>query len=166
MAIAIISVDPGKMTGVAEWIAPGNDPKEGTFESFEYTVEQFFDYIKTRIGELDSLGYQVHLVCESFLITVQTAKNTQATWSLELIGVLKFLAHLFGLPGVTMQTPSTGKTFGTNGKLKYLGWMRTGTIDGVKYVGHANDAARHLATYGATRGLIFTTQQLIDMADV
>lgn len=163
--LAIIAVDPGKRTGVAQWLerAATEDRK---FQSFEFDVNEFFDYIHDTVHSLVSQGYDVRLVSESFLITIHTAKNTQAGWSLELIGVLKFLAHRYDLEDVKLQAPAVGKTFGTNSKLKYLDWWRSGTIDGVRFVGHANDAARHLATYAAQRSLIFTKEQLIAMADV
>lgn len=157
--LAIIAVDPGKRSGVAIWL------EDEGFSSYELEPKDFFDFIHQRVHEL-ALSYDLRLVAESFIITVNTAKNTQSGWSLENIGVLKFLAHRYHLADVKLQAPAVGKTFGTNGKLKYLGWYRSGTIDGVRYAGHANDAARHLATYAAQRGLVFTKHQLAAMADV
>lgn len=160
---AIIAVDPGKRTGVAEWLDGQTEP----FHSWELEVNDFFAFIEDRIIALQIAGYDdIRLVSESFIITINTAKNTQSGWSLELIGVMKFLAFKYKLQDMKLQAPSIGKTFGTNGKLKYLGWYKSGMVDGVRYVGHANDAARHLATYAAQRGLIFTQAQLIEMADV
>lgn len=161
--LAIIAVDPGKRTGVATYIE-NLSKSEYSVEVYEFDVDEFYDFIHSRIHTLCTDGYEVRLVAESFIITIHTAKNTQATWSLELIGVMKFLAHRYGLENVNMQAPAIGKTFGTNDKLKYLGWWRSGTIDGVRFVGHGNDAARHLATFAAQRRLIFTKDQLIDMA--
>uniref|UniRef100_A0AAU6R657 RuvC-like resolvase n=1 Tax=Micrococcus phage Kurnik TaxID=3092208 RepID=A0AAU6R657_9CAUD len=157
MTTAIIAVDPGKNSGVAE-VYKG--PDGWVFDSWELGVDQFFAFIEQRIVDLIGAGYEVRLVAESFLITIHTAKNTQAGWSLEMIGVLKFLAYKYGLGAVTMQAPNIGKTFGTNGKLKYLGWFKSGTA------GHANDAARHLATFAAQRSLVFTKDQLIGMAQL
>jgi len=153
--IAIIAVDPGKRTGVAVW------RQDLGIDMFEFEVGEFFDFIHTWVHNLHAQGYDIRIVYEAFIITVNTAKNTQASWSLELIGVLKFLAHRYQLP-TTKQAPAVGKTFGTDGKLRYLGWFRKGK----GWSGHANDAARHLATYAAQRGLIFTKDQLIEMADV
>lgn len=158
--LAIIAVDPGKRTGVAEYGATTE------VAIYEFEVNDFYDYIHTRVHELHAAGYDIRLVAESFIITIHTAKNTQAGWSLELIGVLKFLAHRYGLEDVKLQAPAIGKTFGTNAKLRYLGWWKSGNIDGVRYVGHGNDAARHLATYAAQRGLIFSKDQLIAMAEL
>lgn len=160
--LTIIAVDPGKITGVAIWLQGAVEP----FQSMELGVDAFFDFIHTFVHEQVSAGKDVRIVAESFIITINTAKNTQSGWSLEHIGVLKFLAHRYKLRPVTLQAPNVGKTFGTNGKLKLLGWQRKGTIDGVRYAGHADDAARHLMTFAASRGLIFTEEQLISMADV
>ncbi len=46
---------------------------------------------------------------------------------------------------LTLQTPATGKGFGTDAKLKHLGWYNP------TQGGHSNDAARHLLTYLAVR---------------
>lgn len=161
-SITIIAVDPGKRTGVAVW-------RNETFSSFEFEVAEFFDFIHSFIHDVYETTEDpndIHIVAESFIITMNTAKNTQSTWSLELIGVLKFLAHRYHLRGVTLQAPNIGKTFGTNGKLELLDWKKPNNVDGVMYAGHANDAARHLMTYAAQRGLIFTEAELISMADV
>lgn len=133
---------------------------------YELQPEEFFDFIHKTVHELASAKYDLRLVCESFIITVHTAKNSQATWSIEMIGVLKFLAHRYKLEPVKLQAPAVGKTFGTNAKLRYLGWWRSGMIEGKRYAGHGNDAARHLATYAAQRGLIFSREELVALADV
>ena len=155
--LLIIGSDPGKMTGVATW--DERKPDADRFDSFELGVTEYFDWLHTTIHEAHSAGMEIRLVCESFIITVHTAKNTQAAWSLELIGVLKFLAHRYGLAEVKMQSPSVGKTFGTDAKLRHVGWWRSKS-------GHANDAARHLMTYAATNRLIFNTESLMELAQV
>jgi hypothetical protein len=162
--MAIIAVDPGKRTGVAEWVQKTPNHARVEFASYEFDTADFYDYIHDRIHALVGLGYEIRFVVESFIITMHTAKNTQAPWSLELIGVCRFLAHRYHVSHFTMQAPNIGKTFGTNGKLKYLEWYRTGVIGGMRYAGHANDASRHLATYAAQRGLIFSQDQLVEMA--
>lgn len=155
MALLIIASDPGKTTGVATW----TDRDPSAFDSFELGVEEYFDWLHNTVHEAVSRGDEVRLVCESFLITVMTAKNTQAGWSLELIGVNKFIAHRYSLPPVKLQSPSVGKTFGTDSKLRHVGWLRKGKS-------HANDAARHLMTYAATNRLVFGTDVLIELAQV
>jgi len=145
----VIAVDPGKTSGVATW-----DGEK--FDSMELDVSSFFDDVHTMIHQAVGRGDTVRLVSESFIITVHTAKNTQATWSLELIGVLKFFAHAYKLEPLVLQQPSTGKAFGTDAKLRHMGWYRKG-------MGHANDAARHLLTFMATRKMI-PTETLVELA--
>lgn len=156
----IVAQDPGKKTGIATWT--DNEAIHGFaplgFNSFEVDVEGYENYMAALTG-LSSLypDEEVHFVSESFIITMQTAKNTQAGWSLEWIGVMKFIAKIWFKRDVTLQAPNIGKTFGTDNKLKHLGWYTRGK-------GHANDAARHLATYAARRGLIFDTNTLKELA--
>lgn len=156
----IIAQDPGKKTGIATWtdekdidgIAP-----EG-FSSFEVDVDGYIQFMAALTGLAASRpDIDVHFVSESFIITMQTAKNTQAGWSLEWIGVMKFIASVWFKKEITLQAPNIGKTFGTDNKLKHLGWWNRGQ-------GHANDASRHLATYAARRGLIFDTEMLKELA--
>lgn len=149
----LIAQDPGKMTGIATW-----DTRTETFESFEFTVPEYFDWIHNTVHAANAEGEKIILISESFIITVQTAKNTAAYWSLELIGVMKFLAHRYGLDMVTLQTPAVAKRFMNDQKLKHVGWFKKGTA------GHANDAARHLGTYAAQRKLIFDTNTLMELA--
>lgn len=79
-------------------------------------------------------------VCENFLITPQTGKNSTADWSLKKIGVLEFLGEMFSI-SVTLQTPAAAKSFVDNKRLRALGlWHKGGA-------GHANDALRHGVLY-------------------
>lgn len=155
----IIASDPGLTTGVAEYDSSSAAP----LNTFQLGVEEYFDYLANRVRDeaqrclIDGVDLDVRLVVESFIITVNTAKNTQAGWSLELIGVNKFIAHRFGLKPPTLQSPSVAKTFAPDGKLKHVGWYRPGK-------GHANDAARHLMTYAAQRKLIFDVETLKELA--
>lgn len=151
----IFSQDPGKKTGMAVYADEAGPGWEAGFSARELTIEEYFEWTRHIIavaGQED-----IHFVSESFIITSQTAKNTQAGWSLELIGVMKYIAHLWFSAPVKMQAPNIGKTFGTDSKLKTVGWYTPGK-------GHANDAARHLMTYAAQRGLIFDTEKLKELA--
>lgn len=160
----IVSQDPGKKTGIATWsdeditMALGGEvfiPKG--FHSFEATVDEYFLFMAKISNYVYGAVEDTRFVSESFIITVQTAKNTQAGWSLELIGVMKYIAKLWFKQDVTLQAPNIGKTFGTDTKLRHMGWYTKGA-------GHANDAARHLMTYAAQRGLIFDTETLKGLA--
>lgn len=150
----IIGIDPGKKTGVGIWDNIGGTD---SFESYEMDVEEFWGWFIPFVHEHRAAGRDVRLVCESFIITIHTAKNTQATWSLELIGLVKYVGFAYGCE-VTLQSPSVGKSFGTDGKLRLMGWWKKGAA------GHANDAARHLVTYMANRKFI-PVEKLIELAE-
>jgi ABC-type transport system involved in Fe-S cluster assembly fused permease/ATPase subunit len=152
--VIIIAVDPGKMTGVATW-----DSKTGVFHAEEYSVESFFEWVHTYVHQsvMEHGAENVQIVCESFIITPSTGKNSQAPWSLELIGVCRFLTYRYGMRPMKLQSPAVAKTFATDQKLRAVEWH-------TKARGHANDAARHLMTYCATNGLAFDTDTLKRLA--
>lgn len=156
----IIAIDPGKTTGVATWCndvgAYGHIIPKG-FASWQAQVDEFHDFLAklTMLANTEDVLF----VSESFIITINTAKNTQAPWSLELIGAFKFLAHTWFRRKVTMQAPNIGKTFGTDAKLRHVGWY-------TRSAPHANDAARHLMTFAASRGLVFDVETLKELANV
>jgi hypothetical protein len=103
-------------------------------------------------------GANLILVSESFRITMQTAKNTQAPWSLELIGVARMVSRLYTGRELHMQDPSAAKRFSSDAKLKHMGWYQPNK-------GHANDAARHLLLTLATRGWL-SVELLRQLAEV
>jgi hypothetical protein len=79
------------------------------------------------------------VVCERFVITAQTVRNSQAPFSLEQIGVLKHLCRSNGYKAedIGFQSPVDAKTMFPNEALKKIGtWHKGGE-------GHANDAIRH-----------------------
>lgn len=148
----LIAQDPGKRTGIATY-----DTETKEFMATELEVEEYFDWMHETARVCAERGQEVRMVSESFIITVQTAKNSQAGWSLELIGVMKFIAHRYGFGPVKLQAPNVAKTFATDGKLHHVGWYS-------KSRGHANDAARHLMTYAVTNKLVFGTDVLMELA--
>lgn len=135
----IIALDPGKTTGVVV--------KEGgtvvTHEQMDFMeVASFFhDYLWAHKDE------DVKVVVEAFIITMHTAKNTQAPWSLELIGVFRYLTERITGGSIILQKPSDAKRFASDERLKLMGYYARGK-------GHANDAARHLLLFEASRGLL------------
>lgn len=122
----IIAIDPGLMTGVAV-LRP-----DGTVQAGEDTWQRASEIIETCIKTWHPL-----VVCESFVITEQTAKHTAAPWSLEGIGVARYLAAREGVE-FALQLPVEAKKFSTNARLKAQGWYIT--TPG----GHTNDGLRHL----------------------
>ena len=92
-------------------------------------------------------GEVSHVVCERFIISSQTGKFSQAPWSLEQIGVLRFLCDRHDIP-FTLQNVSDAKRFATEERLKHIKWKRP------KGGGHARDAQRHLLLFLVKNELI------------
>lgn len=138
----ILAIDPGKKTGWAAY-----DREMDTFVSGELDYD---DTCKLLLhpesifnGPLSAMEFDY--ACESFIITVNTAKNTQATWSLELIGVARMISRLYGGQELVLQTPAAAKRLMSDDLLKALSWYVPGK-------GHSNDAARHLGLFMLSRG--------------
>lgn len=140
----IIAVDPGGTTGLAFWSHPDcqtpfkDEPRE----------RQHKDQMLEDIGGWSQrLGGSLTVVCEKYTITSRTAKLSQQTDALKIIGVLEYFQHLYGIR-VVMQTPADAKRFSTDARLKAADlWHPTKG-------GHANDACRHLFMYMVKHGLI------------
>ena len=135
----ILAIDPGLTTGFVLIETDG--------PSVVYSGElDFMETGKALTHYLTHLGADVDVVIERFIITQQTAKNSQAPWSLELIGVTRYLCDLHGIDDLKMQSPTDAKNFSTNSKLKALGlWHKGGK-------GHAMDAMRHALLYMVRQG--------------
>ena len=130
----IIAVDPGKTTGVAVFLYDGAPQVQSLHELAQ------FEFAAVVAAELASVqqGTTLEVVCERFVINAQTVKNSQAPFSLEQIGILKYLVHSAGFDPekIHFQSPSDAKKLFPNEALKKLGvWHKGG--------GHALDAARH-----------------------
>jgi hypothetical protein len=134
----IISVDPGKTTGlcVVTWSGDREDTPVVQHSS-ELTVEDFSDQIRVALNM--GKNYNLTIVCERFTITAQTTKNSQAPYSLEQIGVLKHLCREYGykVDDIVFQSPVDAKNMFPNPALKKIGTWHVGGA------GHANDAIRH-----------------------
>ena len=137
----IISVDPGKATGVAVFsYEKGQEPE--LVESTEVDFYSFAPWIREWLDSYflkNSTEYELHVVCERFTINAQTTKNSQAPFSLEEIGVLKQIMLDYNLDpeSLKFQSPADAKAMFDNSKLKKLEyWYRGGE-------GHALDAIRH-----------------------
>lgn len=106
-------------------------------------------YVKPLRHEFDA-NPDLQIVCERFVITVETAKKAQAPYSLELIGVLKQELRDRGRDPddkkvLPFQSPRDAMAMFTNPGLKKLGYWHKGGA------GHANDSIRH--------GLLYLTRQ-------
>ena len=140
----IIAQDPGKTTGIATWSTKGN-----TFQSSQFSLDEYYEYMNALRNKARA-GVSIKFVSESFTITVQTAKNAAAPWSLENIGIMRFVAKEYN-EEVKHYSPSECKKFATDAKLKKTGWHVPGQV-------HANDAARVLLVYCVNH--VFDNEQL------
>ena len=129
-----LAVDPGGTTGLAAW-------DDGEWDATHRPWLDAQDHIEALVPYLDLL------VCESFHISMQTAKKDPkgSLQAIELIGVCRFLARRAGIEFVT-QSPSEAKTFSTDEKLKHYVWWNSSD--------HARDASRHLMLALAKRHII------------
>lgn len=130
----ILGLDPGKKSGVALL-----DLLLETCTGEEVVFERYGPYIEDIIERLQPL-----VVAETFIMNSATVKNTQAPWSLEAIGVARFLAAKYDVPFMT-QPQSSAKRFSTNERLKALGWYVPGR-------GHLADAQRQALLYAVNHG--------------
>ena len=120
----ILAIDPGLATGVMY----------GTVDDYEHDIIDF-PVIYSYLDKLISSGTFDVVVIENFLISNQTAKKTQATWSLRIIGAVEYMCLREGIEMV-LQTPSEAKNFITDKRLREFNmWF--------KGAGHDRDAARH-----------------------
>lgn len=130
----VLAIDPGLTTGIATW-------EDGEFTSLSMTIEQFYNLAHKMIDWADVV------VFESYTITLQTLKKSRGeNWSLELIGIIRYLADRYEKP-ILPQAPSDAMGFASNKKLRALDWYTPGPD-------HPNDAARHLLLYLDKRKLI------------
>lgn len=131
----VLSVDPGKATGVAFLVwNETSDPE--LISTHEAQPSDFAKIIRELISSVDG---QLFVVCERFVINAQTVRNSQAPYSLEQIGVLKQCLRDAGIPedSILWQSPADAKAMFPNEALKKVGyWHRGGE-------GHALDALRH-----------------------
>lgn len=135
----LLSVDPGLATGVCFLDISLPDPvilwtDEIDEASLAFRVEEILSE-----GCVDGKN-TVEVVVEKFTITPQTGKLSSAPWSLEHIGVIRYLCRKYNATFL-LQTPADAKNFVPNERLKALGlWHRGGE-------GHALDALRHAVLY-------------------
>lgn len=131
----IVAVDPGKLSGYVK--AEINDTT-GELKILEYLeLDQQSVCLKVEKDIEDGIE---SIVCEDFLITVETAKKKDTRYSLEIIGLLRFFCIKYGIP-FTLQTPQRAKTFSDDQRLKDLNLYFKGGQ------GHYRDAMRHLVLY-------------------
>jgi hypothetical protein len=143
----VIAIDPGKNTGFAAW---SSERGEAFFADQEPDFYTMCRRLEVFLEARSNMNQEVALVVERFIINVKTVGNSQAPWSLEMIGVARYLAQHYACEFV-LQSPSDAKNFMNDTRLKKLSWYKPGKV-------HANDASRHLGLFLATRKLIDLTE--------
>lgn len=133
----ILAIDPGKTTGMALFsYEAGSEP---VLEwSRELLQEEVADSVRAVLWAPE-MRQHIDVVCERFIINAQTVRNSQAPYSLEVIGIVKQCLKDNGraMDDIFFQAPADAMGMFTNEKLKKLGyWHRGGA-------GHALDAIRH-----------------------
>lgn len=144
MTTYLLCLDPGLASGVA--VLETSELQEdragavSIIESGELQPKELNAWLLAWFNRAVEEKAGLECVCENFLITPQTGKNSTADWSLKKIGVLEFLGEMYSV-NVTLQTPAAAKSFVDNKRLRALGlWHKGGA-------GHANDALRHGVLY-------------------
>jgi hypothetical protein len=139
----VLAIDPGLMTGMAcfTWES-GSDPV------LEWSAEVDENHYAAAIRYEFQHYPHIEIVCERFTINAQTAKKSQAPFSLELIGALKLIVRDNGRAStsITLQAPADAMNLFPNPALKKLGYWHKGGA------GHAMDAIRHGLLYLAKQG--------------
>jgi len=143
VARRVIAIDPGKATGMCcfSW-EPGKEPV------LEWAVEVDEDHYANPIRYEFLHNPEIEIACERFIINAETAKKSQAPYSLELIGVLKQCVRDVQRPltDIHLQAPVDAKKMFPNTALKKLDYWYVGGG------GHALDAIRHGLLYMAKNG--------------
>jgi hypothetical protein len=144
----IIAVDPGKASGICAFTFTTGDSNPILMTSGEFQPEEYAKPIRELIEYSINNGYVLEVACERFTINAQTAKNSQAPFSLEQIGVLKQILRDYGFSDSLLkyQSPADAKRMFGNDALKKLEYWHKGGA------GHALDAIRHGLLYLANNG--------------
>lgn len=136
--------DPGLTTG---WAYLENDV------SFNSGQCQFEDVGSMLTTWAESLGPSLWVGWELYNVTQGGGKSGTPKYSLETIGMLRWICHA---NDVTMlrPVPSASRKLGDEIKLKKLGWRKPGAV-------HANDAAMHLLAWHLREGRL--PRHLLDL---
>lgn len=138
----LIGIDPGKVTGLCSI----NVDEEGilnSVEHFEFDHMAIGHYMEQVYNDWRKFGNKPIIIIESFTITQATAKNSQAPWSLETIGLVRYFSAKADIH-LEFVNPSSHKSLVTKDLLNLAGlWYPSKG-------GHANDAASVVMWYTLT----------------
>ena len=134
----VIAIDPGLTTGLAVFSYDGTtDPIMQ--HAGEYSVWEFVENLNRAVEYARSVDVVPDIVCERFIINAQTVRNSQAPYSIEQIGILKYVMYTLKLDpnAIMFQSPADAKKMFPNEALKKLKYWVVGSD------GHDKDAIRH-----------------------
>ena len=142
----IMGVDPGGTTGVVIIDVPDDESRYVPDPSTHVMNDQIeavwgseFDSVSNRLDRLIRIEVPDLIAIEQFTITQRTVRHTRQPDALWIIGGVRFLADIAGIP-VHLQPSSLAKTTWDATRLKDSGWAAV-----VKRK-HARDALRHALT--------------------
>lgn len=118
------------------------------WDSAELDENLVIPWLRMQLNSFISLNKTFVIVMETFVINARTVSNSQAPWSLKVIGMVEQVCRDYGYPveDIKWQTPANAKNVVPNEKLKRLGtWHKGGA-------GHGNDAIRHAVLYAISTG--------------
>ena len=133
----VLAIDPGKTTGIA--LFSYESASEPVLEwSEEVEQHEVADAVRATLWA-PTMRHSLDVVCERFIINAQTVRNSQAPYSLEVIGIVKQCLQDNGRPmdDIFFQAPADAMGMFDNKKLKKLEYWHVGGG------GHALDAIRH-----------------------
>ena len=131
-----IGVDPGLASGLVSF----HVDERNSIANFEhYQVDHiglgnYFEELKSMWKTKRPEDWDTVIAMESYIVTPGTAKKSQAPWSLESIGMVRYFVETSGL-SLRMSAPSAHKKLVSDAVLKSAGLFVPGQ-------GHSNDAAR------------------------
>ncbi len=142
----IIAIDPGLASGVAHVaVTPSAFNIVSTDELAPIETGEWLENALHLVPDLATTA----VVIERFIITAKTARNSQAPWSLEIIGQTDWILSRFDRNRkATKQNIADSLAAFSNDRLRAYGlWHRGGK-------GHAVEALRHAALHAQnTRNL-------------
>lgn len=152
--ILLAGVDPGLVTGVCQFCIDeqGTITLVSSDELDHLGVGHWMKKVMANRPYCGDYKAELQVVCERFIITTQTAKNSQAPWSLEVTGLVRWYTERYGF-ALYQPIPSQTKALISNDVLKRAGLFVKGE--------HARDAARAALYYVVTQRRI-GMQYLID----
>lgn len=128
----VISVDPGKVTGVSVWL-------DGQVDNVELPAMESVKHVHAAIRSQQAAGKNIEgqLVCESYTVNANTVRHKRQYDALEVIGACRYLSLHYGLE-FRLQPPPNRNLIKSD-TLKKLGWWSPSKDK------HMIDSAKHLA---------------------